>query len=925
MRNSRWPRRQQIPVTHPKVPRKLLSRVYFRPQVILLEERLPLGDALVGPLLAVSWVGSSLGTIPEGEAFAVSREDSLSALSLAIQGGDSLWAVGSNDPGAVEPIEMVSTPSRPISSGLADPVDLGTARAPVLSSGTDNPPEQSVSLAEMPAAAAATQMNVMSTYFGGLGRAANPGLLQTLASVRLSGDGHARPGRKATVPQHSAVPKEQIQANYGNRSLSFEANVGQADASVQFLAHGPGYGLYLTGTEAVMVLQQGSRIGNQASAIEQATAIPTRSASEGPSYNMPSFDTSALSPLPTRSVSEGLTSLTPAPQPLTPPSIVRMQLLGGNATPRVMGEDPLPGKVNYFLGNDPSHWHSNISTFAKVEYQRVYPGIDLVYYGSQQQLEYDFVISPGADPGVIQLRFTGANRIEVDGRGDLVLDVGGQEIRQHKPLVYQEIEGGRQEISSGFTFSGQQVGFRLGAYDSNRPLVIDPVLSYSTYLGGNGYEVGLGIAVDPNSGNTFITGATGSTDFPTINPVQEHFGGGDWDVFVTEMSADGATLVYSTYLGGAGSEAGNAIAEDPKTGNAFITGYTGSIDFPVFKAFQPTKGGLSDAFVAQLNADGSLVYSTYLGGSDNDVGNGIALDPNTGDAIVTGSTSSTNFPTANAFQKTNGGAPDAFVARLSADGSILVYSTYLGGTDYDVAYGIAIDPTTGEALVTGISYSTNFPTSNPFQKTNGGGPDAFAARLSADGGTLVFSTYLGGRDLDAGYGIVVDAITGNVFVTGWTWSDNFPTENPFQPTYSGKGDAFVTQLSANGSTLVYSTYIGAGGIDAGAAIAVDSNTGDAFITGVTDSLEFPTVDAFQPSNGGHNDAFVAQLNTDGSALVYSSYLGGNGYDFGHAIAVDPKTGCTFVTGDTSSNNFPIVHAFQPSPRGPSDAFVTKIC
>jgi hypothetical protein len=707
---------------------------------------------------------------------------------------------------------------------------------------------------------------------------------------------------------HSSSPNpSMIRQNYGQLPLSFEANVGQADSSVQYLAHGSGYGLYLTGTEAVMVVSQ--------PAADSVGRVSNPSGADGTAWK-PVFPT------------EGT----------TPSTVVRMQVLGGNPAPAVVGLDPLPDQVNYFLGNDPAKWHTHISTFAKVEYQNVYPGINLDYYGRQGQLEYDFVVAPGADPRVIHVGFTGADQLSLNAQGDLVLHAGEQDIVQHKPVVYQEVNGSRLEIASAFVVSGDQslltklplttheVSFALGAYDASRPLVIDPVLSYSTYLGGSGQDIGFGIAVDPNTGDALVTGITYSADFPTANPLQPNNGG--VNAFVARLSADGSALVYSTYLGGSGGEYYSTIAVDPNTGDALITGSTQSTDFPTVNPLQPNNGGGTDAFVARLSADGSaLVYSTYLGGSGYDQGYGIAVDPNTGDALITGSTQSADFPTVNPLQPNNGGGTDAFVARLSADGSTLVYSTYLGGSDNDYGSGIAVDPNTGDALVTGVTQSTNFPTANALQPNWHGGTDAFVARLSADGSTLVYSTYLGGSDNDSGSGIAVDPNTGDAFVTGETSSTNFPTTNAWQPSYGGgEGDVFVARIKADGSALVYSTYLGGSDTDVGSGIAVDPNTGDALVTGLTTSTNFPTVNPLQPNyGGGGGDAFVARLSANGTALVFSTYLGGNGVDHGHGIGVDANTGDALVTGLTTSTNFPTVNPLQPTYGGGSgDAFVARI-
>jgi len=462
-----------------------------------------------------------------------------------------------------------------------------------------------------------------------------------------------------------------------------------------------------------------------------------------------------------------------------------------------------------------------------------------------------------------------------------------------------------------------ELGFEVGAYDASLPLVIDPTLVYSTYLGGSGFDYGSGIAVD-SAGNAYVTGQTYSTDFPTANPFQAARVGGP-DAFVAKLNAAGSALVYSTYLGGNGDDYGRGIAVDA-AGNAYVTGETGSTNFPTANPLQASNaGGNYDAFVAKLNAAGSaLVYSTYLGGSDYDYGYGIAVDA-AGNAYVTGETFSTNFPTANPLQASNAGGPNAFVAKLNAAGSALVYCTYLGGSGGDSGQGIAVDAA-GNAYVTGETGS-NFPTANPFQASNAGGPDAFVARLNATGSALVYSTYLGGNGNDHGSAIAVDA-AGNAYVTGETFSTNFPTANPLRASNAGGGDVFVAKLNAAGSALVYCTYLGGSSWDYGTGIAVDA-AGNAYVTGLTGSTNFPTANPLQAANaGGNYDAFVAKLNAAGSALVYSTYLGGSDTDFGYGIAVD-AAGNAYVTGETYSRNFPTANAFQNS-NSYSDAFIAKL-
>jgi hypothetical protein len=478
----------------------------------------------------------------------------------------------------------------------------------------------------------------------------------------------------------------------------------------------------------------------------------------------------------------------------------------------------------------------------------------------------------------------------------------------------------------------RQVGFAVATYDTSLPLVIDPVLCYSTYLGGNSADEGRSIAVD-SSGSAYVTGYTFSTDFPTTTGTfQTTTFGGSTDAFVTKLNPTGSALVYSTYLGGGYYDFGHGIAVDA-SGNAYVTGDTSSTDFPTTAgAFQTTLGGIRNGFVTKLNPSGSAqVYSTYLGGSYSDAGLGIAAD-RSGNACVTGLTFSTDFPTtAGAFQPTfgGGGSIDAFVTKLNPTGSAQVYSTYLGGSGGDEGLGIAVDAS-NNAYVTGFTQSTNFPTtSGAFQPTFGGYNDAFVTKLNATGSApLVYSTYLGGSDFERGFGIAVDTL-GNAYVTGVAGT-NFPTTSgAFQTTFGGIiVDAFATKINPTGSApLVYSTYLGGSQFDQANGIAVDASD-NAYVTGVTTSTDFPTTSgAFQTTFGGYSDAFVTKLNPTGSApLVYSTYLGGDADDSGNGIAVDPS-GSAYITGTTSSIDFPTTTgAFQAvlmAGVGCCDAFVTK--
>jgi Beta-propeller repeat len=503
---------------------------------------------------------------------------------------------------------------------------------------------------------------------------------------------------KVSATQADPKAQARILENYGKLPLTFEANHGQTDGRVKFLARTGGYTLSLTGDEAVLALR-GKNTDTKPKIARTAHTPPS-------SVAAPKVG-----------------------------GVLRMKLRHANPAAKVTGTDELAGTSNYFIGNDPTKWRTNVPTYAKVKYEGIYSGIDLVYYGNQRQLEYDFIVAPGADPRRIAFDVRGAKRIRRDAHGELVFKVGGGEIRWHKPVVYQQKDGTRQEIAAHYAITDRsRVGFELGKYDASRPLYIDPLI-YSTFLGGSEEDDGFGIAVD-NSGNAYVTGGTNSTDFPTMNPLQPAGGG----AFVAKINPSGSALVYSTYLGGSGGDTGFGIAVD-SAGNAYVTGYTGSTDFPTMNALQPTYAGSHDAFVAKINAVGSaLVYSTYLGGSGQEIGFGIIVD-SAGNAYVTGDTYSTDFPTMNPLQPANGGGSDAFVAKLNAVGSALVYSTYLGGSANEGSSGIAVDDA-GNAYVTGGTNSTDFPTTpGAFQTT---GPGGFVTKINSTGSALVYSTYLDG-------------------------------------------------------------------------------------------------------------------------------------------------------------------------------------
>jgi hypothetical protein len=683
-------------------------------------------------------------------------------------------------------------------------------------------------------------------------------------------------GQAITQLSSHATPLRRTMAS---PKLAFEPNEGQTDKTVRFLSRGAGFHLFLTDTEAVLTF--------------------ARSSTDRADHSTP-FGV-ARAPATSRT------------------STVRMTLVNSLHPFRPAGRRLQRGRSNYFLGRDRSKWLTDVPQYGEVVYRDVYPGIDQVYHDGGRDLEYDFVIAPERDPRTIRMKFDGIERLEPDGEGQLVLKVDAWRIRLRKPVAYQEVDGAARPVSLRYVIQGSgEVSFETGPYDRDKPLVIDPVLTYSTYLGGSDADFGRGIAVD-SSGRTVISGWTQSRDFPIANAIQPGLSGSA-DAFVTKLSEDGSEILFSTYLGGSGLEDSLGIAVDTAD-NVYVIGRTDSRDFPTVNAFQSGfGGGIFDAYIVKVSADGSqLLYASYLGGSNDDAAAGIAVDAE-GRAFVTGDTGSPDFPVVNAFQPELAGVHAAFVAKVEVDGSALVYSTYFGGSGSDNGYGIATGPD-GCAYVTGSTTSDDFPTMHAFQSGYSGNSDAFIAKFAASGTELVYSTYLGGTQSDRGTSIVVHQ-DGQTTVMGNTLSADFPTQDALQPLPAGGLDLFVTRLVADGSALVYSTYLGGTGLDVGQQMATDDD-GNVYIVGETLSPDFPVRDAVQPTYAGGGDAFVTKIGSDGAEIVYSTYLGGTGPDAAIAIAVD-RARSAHVTGDTSSPDFPTASPYQPASAGRSDAFVATL-
>lgn len=712
-------------------------------------------------------------------------------------------------------------------------------------------------------------------------------------------------GSSVETTTHAAQRK--IAEEYGKLPLSFELNEGQADRRVQFISRGRGYSVFLTGSEEVLALRKPRAEGADVHAI-----TPTQKA-DGEKMAIDS---------------------------------VAMKFVGAQPAPSVEGVDELRGKVNYFVGDDPKLWRTNVPTYGRVRYKDVYPGVDVVFYGNEGKLEYDFAVAPGASTSAIKFQFDGTKEPKIDSKGDLLLRLGASEARLQKPVVYQEWEERqaegrvakiRETVEGRYQVAANVVSFELGKYDRRKPLVIDPVLLYATYLGGNGNDYGEGIAVD-GSGNAYVTGYTYGVPnpttgflpyvdtFPLLNPIQSNFF--EECAFVSEINAAGTALVYSTFLCDANgsnytpASYGRGIAVDTQ-GNAYVVGDTysdGTPHFPTVNALQATAPKGSNAFVAKIAAGGaSLVYSTYLGGG-NEYGDGIAVDSE-GNAYVTGSAGSTSFPTFHPLQASlRGAGPNAFISKINPTGSAFVYSTYLGGSTNvpnpagaagDKGKAIAVDAA-GDAYVTGITASSDFPTQNAMQSSNGGDYDAFVTEINPTGSALVYSTYLGGSGGDQGLGIALDS-KGDAFVTGTTTTTNERTPNALPCTLvDGGQDAFVAEVTAGGSSLGYWSYLTCNpGPNIGYGIVLDP-AGDVYVAG--------TFGAGTQGSASFLAEFV--ITATNTQITYSTGLGSN-VSQATAITMD-NGGNVYVTGSVSGTGFASFDALQTTPGGGNDAFLAKV-
>jgi len=682
-----------------------------------------------------------------------------------------------------------------------------------------------------------------------------------------------RTGSRPPMLPDSAAENRRPADRLRTLPLAFEPNRGQTDLRFQYLARGRGAVLLLSPAGLTIKLHRSEKLRARERGYAEREGT---------------------------SVSLGLT------------------LVGANHRARAVPRHELRGKVHHLVGSDPVQWRTNLPTYARVEYLDVYPGIDVAYYGSGDRVEYDLVVRAGADPRQITVRFPGAEQLKVQADGNLLVQVRGAAVRQGRPMVYQQRGETREQITCRYVVRGRDaVGFELGRYEVDEPLVIDPVLDYSTYLGGGSYDFANAITVDA-TGNVYLAGDTRSPDFPIANPLQNTLHG-EHDAFVMKLGADGEGPIYSTYLGGASGgdqELAHSVAVDT-FGHAYVTGVTDAPDFPTTPgAYDRVCGGgdplcengTPDVFVAKLSPDGSaLEYSTYFGGSSTDRGRSIAVDDQ-GRAYVAGFTISTDLPVSPwAVDRTcdscSSQVSEAFIIKLDPEASALEFCTYLGGSNDDDALALALDRV-GQVYVAGRTLSQNFPTRNPLQPFLKGGADMFVSKIDPIGSSFIYSTYLGGSDLDEAYGIAADR-EGRAYVVGDASFFDFPTTgDAFQRSWMGWTDAVAVRIEPFGQSLEYSTYVGGKGADVAKGLAVDSS-GQAYVCGVTQSVDFPLANPVQAAHGGGDwDVFVLKLNAGATALVYSTFLGGVRDDACNSLALRPAREA-MVAGYTHSADFPV--------------------
>lgn len=687
---------------------------------------------------------------------------------------------------------------------------------------------------------------------------------------------------KSPLPDNE---KEKITASKFKKPIVFEPNRGQTDPTVKYTAHGLGYKLFMTANEMVSV------------------------------FSKPEFKEQTKFPKPGDK----------APQSFQQ-KVLRMKFEGASAEPEIEGTTPFGGKFNYL-----SKLLSvvNLPGYQRLNYKNLYEGVNATFYSNGQQLEYDFIVAPKTDVSIIRLKFEGADNIVVDADGNLLLKIGEFDLKHEKPRIYQKIDGKQILIEGSYIVNESgEVGFAVREYDQNHPLVIDPIISYSTYFGGNDYEALGGISFD-KEGNAYITGATSSSDYPVTSGVITGTApsSSNEQMFVSKFDASGQ-LLFSTYWGGSNFEGPTGTNVDG-AGNIYLSGRTTSSDYPTTPgAFQLTTTTGDAAFATKLNSDGTaFVYSTFIGNGSQTWGQ--ALD-SSGNLYIVGNSYSSDFPATpgSLYPTINNGDP--FICKLNSTGSALIYSTSLtDGTNQALRIdpnSVAVDAS-GDAYIAGYAASPNtsgsYPTtSGAFQTALNGSSDGFVMKINSDATTLIYSTFLGGSGEDSSLGIAVDS-SGNAYVTGFSDSLDFPTTSGVaQASLSGNFDSFVTKLNSTGTALIYSTFLGGNNFDVGMKIKLD-NDNNAFVGGLTMSTNFPvTINAIQSTNKGDADGFLTRINQNGTTLLYSTYFGDEGFNFSF-IELDDC--CNIYLGSTAFDTDNIIRkAHQPIFNGLSDMLLTKI-
>jgi len=736
--------------------------------------------------------------------------------------------------------------------------------------------------------------------------------------IRLPANGAAASMPTMTAPDPATQAR--IRNTLGKMPLHFEVNSGQTDAQVKFLSRTGGYALFLTPTEAVLTLAAGKdkkprHAGESRHPDDVNFADISQNLDSGVRRN---DELNEEAPVEDKDTKTGT-------------SVLRLRWLNANPDPKVIGAAPQPGKSAYFHGSDAARWRSNVAHYGKVQYEAVYPGIDLVYYGNQNRIEYDFVVQPGTDPDQIRLAIDGAQNIRLDADGNLILVTAHGDLLQQAPVIYQEIDGERVAVEGRYVLhENNEIGFQVAAYDQDRTLVIDPILQ-STYLGGSANDFIKALAIHPVSGDVYVAGYTASSDFPGIAGGADTVFGGTQEAFVARLNSALTSLVQATFLGGSGnSDLANAIAIHPVTGDVYVAGDTRSSDFPgITGGADTTFVGAWEAFVVRLNSTlTSLTQATFLGGSGGDFGNALAIHPVSGDVYVAGYTDSSDFPgIAGGADATLGGFQDAFVVRLNSALTSLTQATFLGGSGTDFGNALAIHPVSGDVYVAGSAAvaSIDFPGIAGGADTTIAGDECFVARLNSALTSLTQATFLGGSSNDYPNSLAIHPVSGDVYMAGYTNSSDFPgIAGGADTTFGGTSEAFVARLSSALTSLTQATFLGGSVFEIARSIAIHPVSGDVYVAGYTTSPDFPSIAGGADTTISNDEGFVARLNSALTSLTQATYLGGIGNESASVIAIHPVNGNVYVAGDIAFDGLPGIAGGADTTLSGWEGFITRL-